>query len=100
MYPRPLVPEDLHRDGQAKRRSLLRAIAVIAVGRARKEEPQPLCETFYPSDENAMLIVRASTHPTSTTVFPKTIGTALTRTPVGFLNKKKERKKETKRSKN
>jgi hypothetical protein len=71
---RPLVPEDLGRNGRGRRSYTSLARACLATARAKLEpngSPARIAERSFARDEEAGLILRAATSPTSTTSEPE-----------------------------
>jgi hypothetical protein len=68
---RALVPEDLSRNGQAQRRSLIRSITAMTLAGLRNERNAVgILRAAWPGDNVAEAILKASTTPTSTASAP------------------------------
>jgi len=67
---RPLVPEDIARNGHAERRALHRAVAAIALSANRHRKPADILKAAWPRDVLAEATLRAATTPTAVSDFP------------------------------
>ena len=64
---RPLVPEDLIRNGNAERRVWHRVLAALVIANREHAEPAAVLKAEWPEDRRAMEVLKAATSPTSTT---------------------------------
>jgi hypothetical protein len=70
---RPLVPEDLVRNGAAKSRSVARMLAAVALSSLLKEPAIKIAERNWPNDSMAATLTRAAVTPTTAASVP-TVG--------------------------
>jgi Phage capsid family len=78
---RPLVPEDLARNGLAVRNGTLRSLTracishLMAASDGGKSYPHDIAESTWPTDRDCHFIVKAATSPTTTTTAPSLLRT-------------------------
>jgi hypothetical protein len=67
---KPLVPDDLRRNGQREQRAWLRAIACHALAKVQKSLPAQVLRAPWPNDRETELILKGPVAPTSTADYP------------------------------